>query len=82
MEHIRYKYGRGFEIELKIDLNDAIKEVSELAEASALTSSHQVFTTLLQNWESVNKNIGLPINLDFSKEFSEMGLLKSYHARV
>ena len=81
MQHIRKKYGKGFEIELKIDLNEAIKEVSELAEASALTSSKQVFTTLLQNWEGVNYKIGLPINLDFSKEFSETGLLKYYHTR-
>ena len=28
LSHIRQKYGKGFEIELKIDLNDAIKQVS------------------------------------------------------
>ena len=49
--HIREKYGSGYEVEINIDLQDIMAEMPEISEENAVTTDVEVVKAELTKWQ-------------------------------
>ena len=80
--HIRVKYGSGYEIELNLDLVDVLKDLDEIPEAESMTDNISVVKDYLSQWQENFKNLDFPVLIKFDDEFTRGGLLSNFYSAI
>ena len=63
--HIRDKFGQGYEIEMNLDTQDMIAQLPQIAEGEKLTNDAELIKQRLQQWQDALKTLDFPVPIKF-----------------
>ena len=80
--HIREKYGSGYEVEINIDLQDIMTEMPDIPEENVVTTDAEVVKAELAKWQEKFDSLDYQIVIDGQDEFTRFGLLSSFYTAL
>jgi ATP-binding cassette subfamily A (ABC1) protein 3 len=80
--HIREKFGQGYEIEMNLDTQDMIAQLPDIPENEQLTNDPELIKQRLNEWREALRNLDFPVPIKFEDEWARYGLLYNFFTAV